>query len=122
MEQRHKNDKRINIDSVLHRKLLTALEDNYLSLPKHTFTGYYGMATLLLIIYLYGHYARILSTELVENSTKMQEPFNPTNPIESLYTRINKCIEYKTTAEKLVTEIQVMRIAYDLVAKKGQFQ
>ena len=47
--------------------------------------------TVGLISHLYVHHAWILATYLAANCIHLQESFNPYEPIESLYVRLNKC-------------------------------
>ena len=48
--------------------------------------------------------------------------FNPREPLKSLFTRLNKCVDYATAAGDPVTEVQIVRITYGLVTETGQFQ
>ena len=80
------------------------------------------MKMLLLIIHLYGHYDRILATDLEANKHNLREAFNPDNSLESLYTRLKKCVDYTTAAGYPITEVQVVRITYSLVAETVEFQ
>ena len=77
---------------------------------------------MTIIRHLYAHYTRILATDLAKNDRKLWETYNPDEPIERLYTRLNKCVDYATTASERITEGQVVRISYDLVTETGQFQ
>ena len=62
-----------NIDAALRNQLLPAFVVTYPPPPllKHEFTGYYAITKLQLIIHLYGHYARISTTDLVANDVKL---------------------------------------------------
>ena len=60
--------------------------------------------------------------DLAAIGTKLREDFNPNNPLESLYMRLNEWVDYATTAGETTTEVQVMHIAYGLVVETGQFQ
>ena len=40
-------------------------------------------------------------------------------PLKSLYTRLNECVDYATKTGKSITDVQVVRVAYGLVAKTG---
>ena len=104
------------VENDLCNKILKVFDDMYLYPLKNAFTGYSSIPTLNLIIHIYGHYARISATNLVENDNHLREPFNPNEPLESLYTRLNKCVDYATTASKLITKVQLVLIAYGIVA------
>ena len=60
--------------------------------------------------------------DLTKNDRKLWETYNPDEPIKRLYTRLNKCVDYATTAGERITEGQVVRISYGLVTETGQFQ
>ena len=77
--------------------------------------GYSGAITLRLLSHLYDHYARILATDLADNDKKLRGPYNPYEPLESLYLRLNKCVYYATTSGEPITEGQVVRIGYGLI-------
>ena len=77
---------------------------------------------LQLLNHLLVHYARILATDLAKNNKKLRESYNLEKPLESLYTRLNECMDYATAADEPIIEGQVVRIAYGLVAETGQFQ
>ena len=52
--------------------------------------GYSAILMLQLIVHLYSHYARISTADLAPNNFKLQEPYNPKNTLERIYTRINE--------------------------------
>ena len=65
----------------------------------------YSIATnLTLLSHLYVHYARILATDMAKNNKNLREAYNPDDPLESLYTRLNKCVDYATAAGEPITE------------------
>ena len=74
---------------------------------------------LTLLSHLYAHYTWILATDLAENDRKLQETFNPDEPIESFYTSLNECADYATAADDPITEGKFVRISYGLVAETG---
>ena len=97
-------------------------EDTYLSPLKNAFTGYSRATTLSLISHLYVHYAQISATELAKNDMNLWETYNSDEPLEILHTRLNGCVDYTTAVGEPITEGQVVRISYGLVAETGQFQ
>ena len=60
--------------------------------------------------------------DLEANYSKSWELFNPNEPLESLYTRLNKWVDCAIAADKIITEGQVAQITYGLVAEMGHFQ
>ena len=121
-EKRRKYNEYRNVDAALRNQLITAFEGTYLSPLKNAFTGYSGATTLTLLSHLYGKYARILATDLTNNVKELRDPCNTDEPLKSLCTRLNECVDYATAAGKPITEGQVVRISYGLVVKTGQFQ
>ena len=65
---------------------------------------------LTLLSHMYTHYARIFSTDLAEINRKLQETYNLNEPLESLYTRLNECVDYATSTSEPITKGQVVRI------------
>ena len=60
--------------------------------------------------------------DLAANGKNLREYFNPNNPLDSLYMRLNEWVDYATAEGETITEGQFMHIAYSLVAETGQFQ
>ena len=87
---------------------MTEFEDTYISPLKHALAGYSTIKMLQLILHLYDHYARISTIYLEVNYANLREPFNPRNPLESLYMRLNECIDCATAAGEPMTEGRVV--------------
>ena len=68
---------------------MTAFDNTYLLPLKNASTGYSGATSLKPLIHLYAHYTRILATDLAGNDKKPREAYNPNQPTESLYRRLN---------------------------------
>ena len=58
---------------------------------------------ITLLIHLYAHYVLILATGLAENDRKLRDTLNTAEPLKSLYTRLNECVDYATEAGDPVT-------------------
>ena len=63
---------------------------------------------ILMLIHIYGQYTSISATDLAEKDINLREALNPDEALESLYTRINKCLYYVTAAGEPVREGQVV--------------
>ena len=115
-------DECCSINAALRNQLHRDFEDTCLTPLNNAFTGYSGTTTIPLPSHIYVHYTSILATDLAVNNQKLRQPFNPNEPLESLYMRLNKCVDYATQAGDPVTKGKVIHISYSLVAETGQFQ
>ena len=62
--------------TALHYQILKVIDETYLFPLNHAFIGYLAIPTIGLTGHIYGHYARILDTELMTNYARLQESFN----------------------------------------------
>ena len=72
------------------------------------------------LTHLYKNYARISPLDMAVNNERLQASYNAKEPLKSLIKRLNECADFATAAGEPVSETQLFRIAYGLVAKTGQ--
>ena len=60
--------------------------------------------------------------DLTENNKNLQENYNKDEPLKSLYTRLNECVDYATSTGKPIIEGQIVHNSYSLVTETGKFQ
>ena len=84
--------------------------------------GYSVATTICLLSHLYDSYMRISATGLEENERNLRKPCNTNETLKSLYMRLKKWVDNATAVGEPITEEQVVRISYSLVAEMGQFQ
>ena len=56
---------------------------------------------------------------MAENNETIQVSYNAEEPLKSLIERLNECTDFGTTAGEPVSETQLVRIPYGLMAKTG---
>ena len=69
----------------------------------------------------YKHYAGISPSDTSENDERLQASYNAKEPLKSLIERLNECADFATASGKPVSEMELVRIAYRLVAETGQY-
>ena len=74
-----------------------------------------------LINHLYKQYARISSMGMAANDEIIRASYNSKEPLGSLTERLNECADFVTAASEPVSETQLVRITYVLVAETGQY-
>ena len=83
--------------------------------------GYSTKSTMELIAHLHDLYTCIASMEMAENDEIIHAPYNAEEPLESLIERLNESPDSATAASEPVSQTQLVRIAYGLVAETGQY-
>ena len=109
------------IDYVLKNQMPTVFDNPYLATLKNKYTGYTTRSTMKLINHLYKQYARISSMGMAANDEIIRASYNSKEPLESLTERLNECADFVTAASEPVSETQLVRITYVLVAETGQY-
>ena len=57
----------------------------------------------------------------VANDNRLRTPYNKEDPLESLIERLNNCADLSTAASELVSETQLVCIAYGMVSDTGKY-
>ena len=73
-----------------------------------------------LLKHLYKNYAIISPLDMATNDEKLRALYNPEEPLESLIERLDECAYFATADGDILSETQLVRIAYVLVAETGQ--
>ena len=67
------------------------------------------------------NYAHISATDMEANDECLRSPYNAEERLKGLIKRLNQCADFVAAASKAVSETQIVRIAYRLVAETGQY-
>ena len=111
-----------NVDLALKSLLINALDEVYIQSLRNKYTGYASSTTKAIISYLYDNYAKITDSDLQENDKKLRAPYDPSQPIETFFARIEECREYAAAGNTPYTPQQILSCAYQGVFQAGVFQ
>ena len=92
-----------------------------MAILKNGYTGYDTRSKMDLLTHLYKNYARISSSDMAANDERLRTSYNAEETIESLIEGLNECADFATVAGEPVSETQLVRISYVLVAETGQY-
>ena len=98
------------VNSALKNQMLAVFDNFYLLTLNNKYTGYATRSTMEIIAYLYEKYACISSTDMAENYERLRLSYNTEELLESLTARLNKCVDFATTASEPILETQKLRI------------
>ena len=82
--------------------------------------GYGQINTRELLVHLYNNYGEIGPDDLGENEKRMKESYDATEGVKVLFNQVEDKVEFADNAAQLYTDIQVLRIAFNLVFETGK--
>jgi hypothetical protein len=124
--RQHKENLRIwkehdNVTKALRKQLIGVIEPAYLSHLEDEYSGFNNVAVKDLLNYLFQNYGHISSMDLIENNRKFESDWNPTEPWQTVMTRIKQCCDYAQDAGRPYSEPQKLSKAHALVFNTGLF-
>ena len=122
----HKENRRIfdnctNVDHALKKQLVEAVDEIYLEEQRNRYTGYLTVTSRDLITHLLRRYGKISASDISRCNQRMNEPLDPTMPIDIFFKRIDECIELAADAENPFSEKQVLQVAYFAISASGLY-
>ena len=112
----------IRTDQALKQQLLQVFDDMYFKALRNPHVGYTNATAYNLIQHLYNTYGRITQINLSDNEKRLKQTYDPTMPIENLYSQVEEAIEYAAAGNAPFTNNQIVTNAYLLIFQTGQFE
>lgn len=109
-------------DQALKQQLLSVYDDMYFKALRNPHVGYTNATTFQLIQHLYNTYGRITQIDLSDNEKRLKQTYDPTLPIENLFSQVEEAIEYAAAGGAPFTNNQIVTNAYLLIFQTGQFE
>jgi hypothetical protein len=124
--RQHANDLRIfheytRTDQALKQQLLGAFDEMYTKSLSNRHTGFATISTYDIIQHLYQTYGMISQVNIKDNTTRMNEPYDPTLPIENLFDQIETAAEYAEAANHPFSIQQIVTTGYLLIFATGLY-
>lgn len=110
-----------SIHAALHKQLLNAVEETYVRALKQPHIGYVRRSVREILAHLFANYGNIFPQDLVQNTTEMSKPWDPSTPFESLIAQIEECVEYADDGHQPITTAQTLNTAFTLVMNSGLY-
>jgi hypothetical protein len=77
-----------NVDQAIKKLIIEAFDDAYLNALSDEIVGYANCTSLQIITHLLTYYAMIAPTELTKNYKRLNAPYDPNQPIETLFQQV----------------------------------
>ena len=111
------------VEQALISQIVTAAEESYLLSVRNRTTGQYTGNVGDILRHLQDRYGRITPGQLQDFDLEIsQMTYDPVNPIEQVFNRIEDLLDYGEIARNAYTQIQVIAKAYNILNKTGVFK
>jgi hypothetical protein len=77
-----------NVDQAIKKLIIEPFDDAYLNALSDEIVGYASCSSLQLLTHLLTYYAMIAPTELTQSYERLNAPYDPNQPIETLFQQI----------------------------------
>jgi hypothetical protein len=111
----------VAVNNALHRQLLDAVPRVYVRDLEHPQFAYSHVTCLDLLDHLWRNFGTISASDLKNNIQSMYTPWNPADPIETIFHRLTDAIVYSTAGRDPISEAAAVRAGYDVLEHSGLF-
>jgi hypothetical protein len=124
--KQHKED-RVNFikyqetDRALVGQLIAATDYTYIASLAHPDVGFANVTALQIMTHLYATYGAISLAEREANLTRMNEPWYPPAPIETLFETLQRGVAFAAATGEPIADATVARIGYNQILRTGLF-
>jgi hypothetical protein len=110
-----------NVDQALKKLIIEAFNDAYLNALSDEIVGYANCTSLQLLTHLLTYYAMIAPTKLTQNYERLSSPYDPNQPIETLFQQIQDTQAFAVAGGQPYGAAMIVNVAYTLVFNTGLF-
>jgi hypothetical protein len=101
--------------------IIEAFDDAYLNALLDEVVGYANCTSLDLLTHLLTFYAMIAPTELTQNYERLNTPYDPNQPIETLFQQIQDARAFTVAGGQPYGAVTIINVAYTLVLNTGLY-
>jgi hypothetical protein len=110
-----------NVDQAIKKLIIESFDDAYLNALSDEIAGYANCTSLQLLTHLLTYYAMIAPTELTQNYERLNTPYDPNQPIEMLFQKIQDARAFAVAGGQPYGATMIVNVAYTLVFNTGLF-
>jgi hypothetical protein len=110
-----------NVDQAIKKLIIESFDDAYLNALSDEIVGYANYTSLQLLTHLLTYYSMISPTELTQNYERLNTPYDPDLPIESLFQQIQDARAFAVAGGQPYGASMIVNVAYTLVFNTGFF-
>jgi hypothetical protein len=110
-----------NVDQDIKKLIIESFDDAYLNALSDGIVGYANCTSLQLLTHLLTYYDMIAPTELTQNYERLNTPYDPNQPIETLFQQIQDARAFAVAGCQPYGAAMIVNVAYTLMFNTGLF-
>jgi hypothetical protein len=110
-----------NVYQAIKKLIIQSFDDAYINALSDEIVGYANCTSLKLLTHLLTYYAMLAPTELTQNYERQNTPYDPNQPIETLFQQIQDTRAFAVAGGKPYGATMIVNVAYTLVFNTGLF-
>lgn len=120
-EQKREWNEYNSIHSALKKQLINAIDPIYLRSKRDRHVGFNNIALREILNFLFTTYGSLQPQDLAENFKRLNQPWDPNTPLETLINQIEEGMEFAEAGNQALTDRQIVNTAYTLVFQTGLY-
>jgi hypothetical protein len=108
-----------NVDQAIKKLIIESFDDAYLNALSNEIVGYANCTSLQFLTHLLTYYAMIAPTELTQNYERLNTPYDPNLPIETLSQQIQDARAFAVAGGQPYGATMIVNVAYKLIFNTG---
>jgi len=105
----------------LKKQIILAVEPRYLSILEDIDFGFADISSRRMLAHLQAEYGQISNEQIEANRQQLSADWNPDDPIEDLWLRIQEAQRYAVAANEAITNATALRLTLPVFEKTGVF-
>jgi hypothetical protein len=101
-----------NVDQAIKKLTIESFDDAYMNALSDEILGYANCTSLQFLTHLLTYYAMIAPTELTQNYERLNTPYNPNQPIETLFQQIQDARAFAVAGGRPYGAAMIVNVAY----------
>jgi hypothetical protein len=110
-----------NVDQATKKLIIESFDDAYLNALLDEIVGYTNCTSLQLLTHLLTYYAMLTPTELTQNYERLNTPYDPNLPIETLFQQLQDARAFAVAGGQTYGAAMIVNVAYTLIFNTGLF-
>jgi hypothetical protein len=111
-----------SVQQALKKQIISVFEPMYLNILNDDMVGYANISAIDMLDHLFETYGNITAVDLEINFEHMRRAWDPQQPVESLFKRIQDCADYSEAGGFLIGQPQQINVGYDKIFATGHFK